>query len=131
MTLGDALYEMTGLLPTVLSLLFGGVGGGVLVRWWAHKREERKEGDNVALDLVQTLSVRVDVLEKQNSELRHDLRDVEVRFEAMILAIEMAPEKAGEIVSRVRAIRMGTKRQAAQVAVSAERVKADARDGKL
>jgi len=68
------------------------------------------------MGLVEKLQARIERLEEaQEAErqlcdakltvLRHELKNVQGNFDALLLAIEVAPEKAAEVVAKVKARR--------------------------
>jgi hypothetical protein len=93
----------------------GGIGAGVrpILDYWKSRRHQT---DEVAMGLVEKLQARIERLEEaQEAErqlcdaklslLRHELKNVQGNFDALLLAIEVAPEKAAEVVARVKARR--------------------------
>lgn len=93
----------------------GGIGAGMrpVLDYW---KGRRRQTDEVAMGLVEKLQARIDRLEQSQaaerqlcdaklSVLRHELRNVQGNFDALLLAIEVAPEKAAEVVARVKARR--------------------------
>lgn len=93
----------------------GGIGAGFrpILDYW---RSRRHQTDEVAMGLVEKLQARIDRLEEAQvaerqlcdaklSVLRHELRNVQGNFDALLLAIEVAPEKAAEVVARLKARR--------------------------
>lgn len=96
-----------------------GIGAGMrpILDYW---RVSRAQTDDVALVLVEKLQARIQRLEEgQAAErqlcdaklavLRHELKNVEGNFDALLLAIEVAPEKAAEVVARIKARRGSAK----------------------
>jgi hypothetical protein len=115
--------DLAQYLPTILTGLGGLGGGGLIVKLLDHRRAARKQTDEVALALVAKLEARVQSLEAEArkerkecddrlSALRHELRNFETAFDALILALKHAPEKAQEIVADIQAQRMATPRPA-------------------
>jgi hypothetical protein len=93
----------------------GGVGAGLrpVLEYWKGRRAQT---DEVAMGLVEKLQARIERLEEGQaaerqlcdaklSVLRHELRNVQGNFDALLLAIEVAPEKAAEVVAKVKARR--------------------------
>ena len=93
----------------------GGIGAGMrsILDYWKGRRSQT---DKVAMGLVEKLQARIDRLEEAQaaerqlcdaklSVLRHELRNVQGNFDALLLAIEVAPEKAAEVVAKVKARR--------------------------
>lgn len=93
----------------------GGVGAGMrpILDYWKSRRHQT---DEVAMGLVEKLQTRIERLEEAQaaerqlcdaklSVLRHELRNVQGNFDALLLAIEVAPEKAAEVVAKVKARR--------------------------
>jgi hypothetical protein len=93
----------------------GGIGAGIrpILDYW---KSRRRQTDEVAMGLVEKLQARIERLEEAQaaerqlcdaklSVLRHELRNVKGNFDALLLAIEIAPEKAAEVVARVKARR--------------------------
>lgn len=99
--------------------------GGVIVKLLDHRRAKRAQSDHVALDLVEKLQGRVETLERQVAVERESCEAkltafavqieavrvqasvAEQAFEGLLLAIEMAPERAAEVVARMREKRAG------------------------
>jgi hypothetical protein len=90
----------------------GGIGAGLrpILDYW---RGRRRQADEVAMDLVEKLQARIERLEESSaaerqlcdarlSVLRHELNNVHGNFDALLLAIEVAPEKAAEVVTRIK-----------------------------
>jgi hypothetical protein len=98
----------------ILGTLFGGAGlGGILKTWLDHKRGVRKDTDEVALSLVNQLKQRVETLETASERervlcdarlavQRHRINNLSSNFDALLLLIEMAPEKAAEMVAKIK-----------------------------
>jgi hypothetical protein len=134
----------------------GGTGGLVaLYRYWTHHaREVRKESDTVALDLVRTLTDRVDKLETENkaqavlmdaerracagevSALEHQVRNVQSEFDMLVALIERDPDRAADALATIKRLReerslrrVGADRQTAQKKLSTARVMGDASRG--
>lgn len=93
----------------------GGIGAGVrpILDYW---KGRRRQTDEVAMGLVEKLQARIERLEEAQiaerqlcdarlTVLRHELRNVQGNFEALLLAIEVAPERAAEVVAKVKARR--------------------------
>ena len=93
----------------------GGIGAGVrpILTYW---KGRRRQTDEVAMGLVEKLQARIDRLEDAQvaerqlcdaklSVLRHELRNVQGNFDSLLLTIEIAPEKAVEVIARVKARR--------------------------
>lgn len=93
----------------------GGIGAGIrpVLEYW---RGRRRQTDEVAMGLVEKLQARIERLEEAQAAerelcdakltvLRHELRHVQGNFDALLLAIEVAPEKAAEVVAKVKARR--------------------------
>jgi hypothetical protein len=93
----------------------GGIGAGLrpVLGYW---KGRRRQTDKMAMELVETLQARIERLEEAQaaerqlcdaklSVLRHELRNVQGNFDALLLAIEVAPEKAAEVVAKVKAQR--------------------------
>jgi hypothetical protein len=81
-----------------------------------HLRGQRRQTDEVAMGLVEKLQARIERLEESSaaerqlcdaklSALRHELRNVQGNFDALLLAIEVAPERAAEVIAKVKARR--------------------------
>lgn len=90
----------------------GGVGAGLrpVLDYWNGRR---RQTDEVAMGLVAKLQARIERLEESSaterqlcdaklSALRHELKNVQGNFDALLLAIEVAPEKAAEVVARIK-----------------------------
>jgi len=128
----------------------GGGGATTLVRpLLDHFRNKRRQTDEVAMELVAKLQTRIERLEEAQeherelcdaklASLRHELRNVEGNFDALLLAIEVAPEKAAEVVAKIKARRTvseahiqrrGEARQTVQIEESAKNVRADKAKG--
>jgi|SRR6187402_124559 len=99
----------------------GGVGAG-LRPVLDYLRGRRRQTDEVAMGLVGRLQARIERLEENQvaeralcdanlSVLRHELKNVQGNFDALLLAIEVAPEKAAEVVAKVTARRVATRRE--------------------
>jgi len=93
----------------------GGIGAGVRPIL-DYLKGRRRQTDEVAMGLVEKLQSRIERLEEAQaaerqlcdaklSLLRHELRNVQGNFDALLLAIEVAPEKAAEVVAKVTARR--------------------------
>lgn len=93
----------------------GGIGAGIrpVLDYWKNRR---RQTDEVAMGLVAKLQTRIERLEEAQeaerqlcdaklSVLRHELRNVQGNFDALLLAIEIAPEKAAEVVAKLKARR--------------------------
>jgi len=107
------LAQIPGWIPFVGSAVGGGgIGAGVrpLLEYW---KGQRKQTDEVAMGLVEKLQARIDRLEQAQSAerelcdtklqvLRQQLANVRGDFEALLLAIEIAPDKAAEVVARLK-----------------------------
>lgn len=89
----------------------GGVGAGLrpILDYW----RGRRQADEVAMGLVEKLQARIERLEESSaaerqlcdaklSLLRHELKNVQSNFDALLLAIEVAPERAAEVVARIQ-----------------------------
>lgn len=90
----------------------GGIGAGMrpVLDYWKGRRAQT---DEVAMGLVQKLQTRIERLEETQaaerqlcdaklSLLRHELKNVQGNFDALLLAIEVAPEKAAEVVAKIK-----------------------------
>lgn len=135
----------------ILALVASAFGGGGLVAlvrpFLDYLKAKRGQTDEVAMKLVETLQTRIEKLEQaaaaerqlcdaKLSILQEQLKNVEGNFDSLLLAIEVAPEKAGEVVAKVKARRdrraeetisalqdeRGELRQNMQVRASADRV---------
>jgi hypothetical protein len=93
----------------------GGIGAGLrpILKYW---KGRQRQTDEVAMGLVEKLQTRIERLEEAQAAerqlcdakltvLRHELRNVQGNFDALLLAIEVAPEKAAEVVAKVKARR--------------------------
>ena len=93
----------------------GGIGAGFrpILDYW---RSRRKQTDDVAMNLVEKLQGRIERLEESSAAeralcdaklevVRHELENVQGNFDALLLAIEIAPEKAAEVVAKIKARR--------------------------
>ncbi len=93
----------------------GGVGAGFrpILDYW---KGRRKQTDDVAMHLVEKLQGRIERLEESSAAeralceakldvVRHELENVQGNFDALLLAIEIAPEKAAEVVAKIKARR--------------------------
>lgn len=102
-------------LPVLTGIGGGGLGAGIrpLLDFY---RTKRQQSDEVAINLVEKLQARVEGLERDAEQerqscdaklsvLRHELRNVQNNFDALLLAIEVAPEKASEVVAKINARR--------------------------
>lgn len=161
------------MLETILSgtgaFAAGGIVWKLVDRWLRHREASRKQTDDVAMDLVEKLTARLDAVEglreadrklaaaereadrqaaaaenagceARVSDLRHELRNVDASFEALLLALKHAPQNVAEIVADVVAWRearrrrpeterRGALRNETQARMSAERVVQDVREG--
>lgn len=135
----------------ILALAGSALGGGGIVAvvrpFLDYLKTKRGQTDEVAMELVEKLQARIERLEEAASTerqlcdaklavLRHELRNIEGSFDSLMLAIEVAPEKAAEVVAKIKEQRArhatptieetqlerGEIRQTAQVRISAERV---------
>ena len=95
----------------------GGIGAG-LRPILDYMRGRRRQTDEVAMGLVEKLQARIERLEESSaaerqlcdaklSVVRHELKNVQSNFDALLLAIEIAPEKAAEVVAKIKARRSG------------------------
>lgn len=134
------------IVPLVTGIGGGGVGAGIRPIL-DYLKTKRGQTDEVAMGLVDKLQARVEQLERaQASErelcdtklavLRADLMNVQGNFDSLLLAIEIAPEKAAEVVAKIKDRRdrritdsiaatqeeRGEIRQTAQIRMSARRV---------
>jgi hypothetical protein len=113
MTLIDTLPAWAPLCGAALG--GGGIGAGIrpILDYW---KGRRRQTDEVAMGLVEKLQSRIERLEDAQaaerqlcdaklSVLRHELRNVQSNFDALLLAIEVAPEKAAEVVAKLKAQR--------------------------
>ncbi|MEJ7933476.1 hypothetical protein WG907_04290 [Sphingobium sp. AN558] len=103
-------FAVLGLIGT----LIGGAGlGGMLKTWLDHVRGRRKDTDEVALTLVNQLQTRVTSLEDSSDRerklcdaqlavQRHRINNLSGNFDALLLLIEMAPDKASEMVAKIK-----------------------------
>ena len=93
----------------------GGIGAGVRPIL-DYLRNRRAQADEVAMGLVEKLQTRIERLESAQvaerqlcdaklSVLRHELKNVQGNFDALLLAIEVAPEKAAEVVAKIKSRR--------------------------
>lgn len=93
----------------------GGIGAG-LRPLLEYRKNRRRQTDEVAMALVERLQTRVERLEESSAAervwyearlttLRHELKNVQGNFDALLLAIEIAPEKAAEVVAKIKARR--------------------------
>jgi hypothetical protein len=93
----------------------GGLGAGMrpILDYWKGRRAQT---DEVAMSLVEKLQTRIERLEEAQlaerqlcdaklSVLRHELKNVQGNFDALLLAIEVAPEKAAEVVAKIKSRR--------------------------
>lgn len=110
--------------PAIVSAVGGLGGGGLVVKILEDRRErhktdleaaqvKREQTDEVALDLVNKLTVRLEkveadaahereICESRLSSLRHELRNVAANFDGLLLALKYAsPERIQEIVADV------------------------------
>ncbi|TKD50590.1 hypothetical protein [Sphingomonas baiyangensis] len=137
-------------------MLGAGASGGLLTAWWAHQRHKRRQSDSVALDMVAKQDARIAALEAriasdrkaaeareelceaQLSLVRHELKNVEGAFDALLLALRHAPpERFAAIIDEVtemrrarrveQAERRGEVRQEVQVEVSGRNLRDRAR----
>jgi len=127
----SALGEILEQWPAIATGL-GGLGvGGFIVKLLAHLRAKRAQTDEVALGLVARMERRITEVEERSAErikavedaaaaerevcaarldaMTHrmdsavmQLRASEAMVDSLILAIELAPEKAAEAVAKVR-----------------------------
>lgn len=101
----------------IVSIMGGFVGsaglGGMLKTWLDHKRGVRKATDEVALSLVTQLTNRIEILEAESARervlcdaklgiQRHRINNLSGNFDALLLLIEMAPEKAADMVAKIK-----------------------------
>lgn len=90
----------------------GGLGAGVRP-FLDYLKAKRGQTDEVAMGLVGRLQARIENLEAYSSRerelcdaklelLRGELKVVQSDFDGLLLAIEVAPEKAAEVVAKVQ-----------------------------
>ena len=90
----------------------GGLGAG-LRPILDYMKGRRRQTDEVAMGLVEKLQARIERLEESSAAeralcdaklavLRHELKNVQGNFDALLLAIEIAPEKAAEVVAKIK-----------------------------
>jgi hypothetical protein len=93
----------------------GGIGAG-LRPILDYMKGRRRQADDVAMSLVEKLQGRIERLEESSTAeralcdaklavLRHEFKNVQGNFDALLLAIEIAPEKAAEVVAKIKARR--------------------------
>jgi hypothetical protein len=99
---------------TALIALIGSGGLGVMMKTWLdHRRGVRKQTDDVAMSLVQQLKERVATVESEalrervlcDAKLgiqRHRVNNLSSSFDSMLMLMELAPEKAPEMVKLVK-----------------------------
>jgi hypothetical protein len=93
----------------------GGIGAGLrpILDYW---KGRRRQTDEVAMSLVEKLQGRIERLEESSAAeralcdaklevLRYELENVQGNFDALLLAVEVAPEKAAEVVAKIKARR--------------------------
>lgn len=117
----------------LVSFVVGGAGTGLLVKFWDHGRKKRAQSDNVALDMVEAYEERLKKVEGEHANCREEIArlhefysDMKSDLESLLLAIEIAPEKAAEAVRKLRSkgqIKVASAREAAQVAQSGDHVR--------
>ncbi len=116
MAISDILQQW----PTIVTGLGSLASGGLAVKWMEHLRAKRAQSDNVALSLVEDLrkelaSVRAEQVSERdlcaarigeaNAKIdreaahRHALESM---VDSLMLAIELAPDKAAEAVAKVK-----------------------------
>ncbi len=99
--------------PQVVTGLGGLGSGGVISGYLTHKRATREQTDEVALSLVEQLrdelkAVRAEqarereLCEANLSSLRHEVANYRTATQMLLMGIELAPDKAAEVVIRVR-----------------------------
>lgn len=103
----------TSIIAVLGTLITGGGLGVGFKAWLQHRRGMRKDSDDVAMSLVATLKARVEALEAESKRerelcdariavLRHRLNNLSSDFDALLLLIEMSPERAREFVARIK-----------------------------
>lgn len=90
--------------PTIATIGGSVLGGGLFGHWFKHKK-----------DITDALMIRVNYLEELSKQERDTcsakidalsirLRTTNANLAAIMLSLEMAPEKAAEIVRRMRVV---------------------------
>ena len=111
MHLSDLAQSWTPLCVAAIS--GGGIGAALrpVLEYWKGRRQQT---DEVAMGLVEKLQARIERLEESSlaeramcdaklSALRHELKNVQGNFVALLLAIEVAPERAADVVAKIKA----------------------------
>lgn len=146
------LADVTAHWPTIAAIAGGMPLGGAFTKWLDYKTKKQGQTDQVSISLVielrariteveQNAAKRIDDVEKSSSQerelcdaklsgLQHQLNTVTNSFDSLMLAIEIAPEKAAEVVAKIKARRSidadpGERRQQAQKSLSEARVLRD------
>lgn len=134
--------------PAIAALLgTGGAGawiGKLYGRTLQHKETSRKQSDTVALDMVETLTERIALVEREAAQeralcearqeaLRLELHNQLTFADTLVLAIRHAPERALQIIEDAMAMRAerrarhdGEFHNATQARLSAARIEGDA-----
>lgn len=106
---------------TGLAALLGSAGAGsVFTKWLDHKRGMRKDTDDLAVAMVEKQNVRiasleakVDLVEKaadherrlceiQLAYQRHRINNLSSIFDGLVGMLDLAPERAAEIVAKIK-----------------------------
>jgi hypothetical protein len=102
----------------LLTTLLGGAGvGAILKAWLDYKTGKRKQTDEVAMQLVGQLQVRLTTVEAkaardealceaQLAVQRHRINNLSSAFDGLLLVMELAPDRASEAVARIKARRV-------------------------
>lgn len=97
-----------------IATVLGSVGlGGMLKTWLDYRRGMRQGTDEVAMGLVDKLTKRVETLEREQAHeravcdanlkvMRHRLNNVAATFDSLMMMIELAPDRASEIIKLVK-----------------------------
>lgn len=99
-----------------VALLLGALGsiglGGMFKSWLDHKYKSRKQSDDMATAIVTMMNQRMTAVERHGrlceanlAFLRHRQNNMSGNFDALLLLIELAPEKAGEFIVRIKEMR--------------------------
>lgn len=105
--------ELAAHWPTVATASAGLGAGGLLKTLLDHKRAVRRATDEIAMNLVQQLTHRIESIEASASQeralcdanlavLRHRVNNLSGSFDGLLLLIEMAPERAREFVTQIK-----------------------------
>lgn len=110
----------------------GGVVSRLIDRWWVHKRDSRKQTDDMALHSNAAWEARVvkveadctalraeikaerETCERNMSELRHQLANEVMSWEALATGIKFRPDSAPDVLAHVEALRARRREESLQ-----------------